>query len=263
MTVTVGAITALVGSNGAGKTTLMRAISGLLPSPRRSIAVCRRPDIASTQAERAGFARYLRAGARRATNLFRSDGRGKSCHRRLRAPRARNVLARQVSQKPTRCFPRLAERPGGRVERYSGGEQQMLAIGRALMSRPRLLLLDEPEPRSRAPDCRSAFRDGAGDLCPGRHGRSASSRTCVAPLEIAHSAYVLENRRASSSSKGASRSTLSQIQGSSRPISACERHRERLAEARELLAPVYGWFTEGFDTLDLKEAKARLAELAS
>jgi branched-chain amino acid transport system ATP-binding protein len=113
-----GEIVAVLGSNGAGKSTLNNTLSGLL-----------RPA--------AGFIQ-VPEGRRVFPNLDISENLDLGSYRRGRAARARNrerVLA---------IFPRLAERLSQAAGTLSGGEQQMLAIGRGLMAEPRLLVLDEP-----------------------------------------------------------------------------------------------------------------------
>jgi branched-chain amino acid transport system ATP-binding protein len=135
--VTEGEAVAVIGSNGAGKTTLFRAVCGLLrpshgsvrldgrPITRRRAHVIARGGLAYVPAERHLFPQMTVA-----ENLDLG-----AFPRRPRADRWALVLE---------LFPRLAERRRQRAGTLSGGEQQMLAVGRALMSEPRLLLLDEP-----------------------------------------------------------------------------------------------------------------------
>jgi branched-chain amino acid transport system ATP-binding protein len=138
--VAAGEAVGVVGPNGAGKTTLMRVISGLLPASSGAIAfegrsLTRMPahriveaGIAHVPENRRLFARLtvednLRIGA------FISSARAQFAER---------------SAWVYKLFPRLAERRRQLAGTLSGGEQQMVAIGRALMSRPKLLLMDEP-----------------------------------------------------------------------------------------------------------------------
>jgi len=139
LTVQPGEIVAVLGSNGAGKSTLNRAISGVLRPSRGSI----RFDDAAIEHERpttivARGLIHVPEGRRIFPNMTVRENLDLGAYRRGRARREHNrgrVFA---------IFPRLAERQGQRAGTLSGGEQQMLAIGRALMAEPRLLILDEP-----------------------------------------------------------------------------------------------------------------------
>ena len=135
-----GEIVALLGSNGAGKSTLLKAISGLLaPTAGRvefeGVRIDGRP---AHRVVRAGIA-YVPEGRRLFARLSVRDnlllGAFAQRDERLREETLAEALA---------LFPVLGERANQEAGTLSGGEQQMLAIARALMSRPRLLLLDEP-----------------------------------------------------------------------------------------------------------------------
>lgn len=137
-----GEIVSLIGANGAGKTTTMRAISGVRPLTRGKITfdgkdiskmaphhrvqegICQAPE-----------GRGIFPGMTVLENLDMG-----TYARKLDSKAAYNEMVEHVFE----LFPRLAERKDQKGGLMSGGEQQMLAIGRALMSRPRLLLLDEP-----------------------------------------------------------------------------------------------------------------------
>ncbi|HEX5119004.1 MAG TPA: ABC transporter ATP-binding protein [Pseudonocardiaceae bacterium] len=138
--VTEGSITAVLGANGAGKTTLLRALSGLVGS-------------------RKGVMRFLdrRITGRSPEDVVRDgiahvpEGRGViaelTVDENLRLGglcRRDRAWTRQGTARMLELFPPLAAARYRRAETLSGGERQMLAVGRALMSRPRLLLLDEP-----------------------------------------------------------------------------------------------------------------------
>ena len=134
-----GEIVALLGANGAGKTTLMRTISGLL-RPRAGHVRFRGEDIA-----RVGADRIVRLGISQAPEGRRvfptlTVAENLMLGGYTRAP----AEAAQSLKQVLRMFPRLEERSRQLAGTLSGGEQQMLAIGRALMAKPRLLLLDEP-----------------------------------------------------------------------------------------------------------------------
>jgi branched-chain amino acid transport system ATP-binding protein len=131
-----GELVAVLGANGAGKTTTLRAVSGTV---RRTGDVVfagsklpRRPDAAA----RAGIAHV-------------PEGRGTFSelsvweNLRLGAYTRRGGL-KEDAQRVFKYFPRLEERKGQQAGTLSGGEQQMLALGRAIMARPKLVLLDEP-----------------------------------------------------------------------------------------------------------------------
>jgi branched-chain amino acid transport system ATP-binding protein len=135
-----GEIVTLIGSNGAGKTTTLRTISGLL-APRAGRVVFEGRDISGMRADRVvglGIA-HSPEGRRIFSNLTVLENLQMGAYR-IRDRR----LAAETLERVFGLFPRLRERLSQSGGTLSGGEQQMLAIGRALMARPRLLLLDEP-----------------------------------------------------------------------------------------------------------------------
>jgi branched-chain amino acid transport system ATP-binding protein len=140
LTAEAGEIVTLIGANGAGKTTLLRSISGLVPSRSgrvlfegREITKMPAHDIVGLGISQAPEGRMVFATMSVEDNL------------ELGAYRRRDRAAILADRREVyRLFPRLEERRRQSAGTLSGGEQQMLAIGRALMSRPRLLLLDEP-----------------------------------------------------------------------------------------------------------------------
>ena len=135
-----GELVSLIGANGAGKTTTLKAISGLVP-PVGGQILFRGEEITSAQARRIlamGIA-HCPEGRRVFPYMTVQENLEMGCY--LRADRAR--VASDMERIFAR-FPVLAERRGQPAGTLSGGEQQMLAIGRALMSRPRLVLFDEP-----------------------------------------------------------------------------------------------------------------------
>lgn len=138
-----GEIVALLGANGAGKTTLLRSLSGLLRPAAGRIALAER--------ELAGLApeTVVRLGITQAPEgrqIFGPLSVQDNLLLGAMVRRGRGAAAekREDLQRVYELFPPLAERKRQRGGSLSGGEQQMLAIGRALMARPRLLLLDEP-----------------------------------------------------------------------------------------------------------------------
>jgi branched-chain amino acid transport system ATP-binding protein len=140
LAVPAGGIVAVLGANGAGKTSLLRTISGLVRATRGRI-VFDGDTITQQPAEdlvRRGLAYVPEGGGVIGELTVAENLRLGALWRRDREERAR-TLAEVVA-----IFPRLAERSSMHASTLSGGERQMLSIGRALMGRPRLLLLDEP-----------------------------------------------------------------------------------------------------------------------
>ena len=134
-----GEIVTLIGANGAGKTTILKTVSGLL-HPRKGTVHFEGKDISQTPAHtlvRAGIG-HAPEGRRIFSRLSVLENLQMGAFTRS-AAEARDDMARVFD-----LFPRLKERTSQRGGSLSGGEQQMLAIGRALMARPRVLLLDEP-----------------------------------------------------------------------------------------------------------------------
>ena len=134
-----GEIVAVLGANGVGKTTLNRALSGLIRARAGSIRFAGADITAANHADivRAGLI-HVPEGRKVFPNLSVRENLLLGAYARGRAERAQS-LARVLE-----TFPRLAERLGQLAGSMSGGEQQMLAIGRGMMGQPRLLVLDEP-----------------------------------------------------------------------------------------------------------------------
>jgi branched-chain amino acid transport system ATP-binding protein len=135
-----GEAVAVVGPNGAGKTTLLRVISGVL-APRGGTLTFDGAALAGRPAYEVvahGIA-HVPEGRRLFPTLTVADNLKMGAYLATARAHYRESLERVYGM-----FPVLAERRGQRAGSLSGGEQQMLAIGRALMSRPRLILLDEP-----------------------------------------------------------------------------------------------------------------------
>jgi branched-chain amino acid transport system ATP-binding protein len=139
LTVGRGEIVTLIGANGAGKTTTLKTISGLL-HPRRGTVVFEGKDISRTAAHH-----LVRAGIGHAPEGRRIFARMTVLENLLMGAFTRDQTSIQPDiERVMDLFPRLRERTHQLGGTLSGGEQQMLAIGRALMSQPRVLLLDEP-----------------------------------------------------------------------------------------------------------------------
>jgi branched-chain amino acid transport system ATP-binding protein len=135
-----GSIVALLGSNGAGKTSTLNAIAGLVPASRGAIMLEGR-DIAGEPAY--AIVRRGLALSPEGWRLFVQQ----SVENNLllgATPIAGKAKLAEMLERVYTLFPKLAERRRQRAGTMSGGERQMLAVGRALMSEPKLLLLDEP-----------------------------------------------------------------------------------------------------------------------
>jgi branched-chain amino acid transport system ATP-binding protein len=143
LTVAAGEIVAVIGANGAGKTTLMKAIAGLLPAWGGEITISgqRMNDVPAFRRVKSGVA-LSPEGRRVFGPLSVSQNLQLGAHHRV--GRRNSTLVAEDLDLVFSLFPVLKERAQQRADTLSGGEQQMLAIGRALMGRPRLLLLDEP-----------------------------------------------------------------------------------------------------------------------
>jgi branched-chain amino acid transport system ATP-binding protein len=139
LTIGPGEIVAVLGANGAGKSTLNRVMSGVVPSWSGSI---RFADAAIERARPAAIVAQgliqVPEGRRIFPNMSVRENLDLGAYRRARARRGPN------RDRVFAIFPRLAERQRQRAGTLSGGEQQMLAIGRGLMAEPKLLILDEP-----------------------------------------------------------------------------------------------------------------------
>jgi branched-chain amino acid transport system ATP-binding protein len=185
--VAAGEAVAVIGSNGAGKTTLFRAICGMLPVSAGRVRFDGR-DITGRPAHRvarAGLAyvpaeRHLFPGMSVRENLLLGAYPGRP------DPSAFELVFD--------LFPRLKERPKQPAGSLSGGEQQMLAVGRALMSRPRLLMLDEPTTGLAPKLARSAYQALQTLKETGVTLLVAEQQVPLA-LSLADRGYVLENGR--------------------------------------------------------------------
>ena len=137
--VDTGEIVGLVGANGAGKSTLLRAISGLVKARRGSV------KLAGTELGRAATTRIVAAGIAHVPEGRRVwPDMSVTENLRLGGVIVGGDSETERLERVLMLFPELRDRLKQKAGTLSGGEQQMLAIGRGLMSRPKLLMLDEP-----------------------------------------------------------------------------------------------------------------------
>ncbi len=227
-----GEIVTVIGPNGAGKTTLLSAVAGLIPCAAgdvlldgRSIAGAAVEENVARGLALVAETRELFAGMSVEDNLLLG-----AFPLRRAARRDRDALREEVFG----IFPRLSERRAQRAGTLSGGERQMLALGRALMSRPRLLLLDEPSLGLAPIVVREIFqvivelrRRGASILLVEQNARAA--------LQISDRGYVLETGEvALAGSARSSRAT----RGWWRRTSGSAMGRARMGERRVWAVPL-------------------------
>lgn len=183
-----GSVTALVGGQGAGKTTLMRALSGLLRHDRGRILFDRRDVGGLPPDRRVALGISLVPEGRLIFPDFTVEQ-----NLRIGGFSARDKTDANL-ESMFALFPRLRERRSQRGETLSGGEQQMLALARGLMSEPRLLLLDEPS-LGLAPAVARLLFDTVALIRERGVTMLIVEQDIRSTLEIADRAYVMENGR--------------------------------------------------------------------
>jgi len=191
LSLAAGQITTLVGANGAGKSTTLLALSGLIPKAAGKVMFDGH-DVTALPAHKlvgAGLVQVAEGRATLTTLTVRENLELGAYTRRDGAAARASDLERVFA-----LFPRLQEREGGLAGNLSGGEQQMLAIGRALMARPRLLLLDEPSMGLAPIVVQGIFRT-LREIHAGGLTIFLVEQNVRQALKIAERAYVLENGR--------------------------------------------------------------------
>ncbi len=189
LTVNEGEVVTLIGSNGAGKSTTLRSISGLTPASAGQV-IFQGEDITRVPAHEIvgrGIA-FAPEGRHCFPRMTARENLDLGAHRR-RGPEIDEDLERVYL-----LFPRLKERERQKAGTMSGGEQQMLAIGRALMARPRLLMLDEPS-MGIAPILVQRIYETIGEINRSGVTILLVEQNANYALEIARRGYVLETGR--------------------------------------------------------------------
>jgi branched-chain amino acid transport system ATP-binding protein len=188
-----GQIVAIVGANGAGKTTLLKAITGLV-KPRGGEILLGKQSILKNRTERtvALGCSLVPEGRHVFGDMTVRDNLVLGAHVQLR--RGKRDEVRQDLERMFQLFPVLERRSDQLAGTLSGGEQQMLAMGRALMARPSLLMLDEPS-MGLAPLVVRDILDVVVRISQAGSTVLLVEQNARAALRIAHRGYVLENGR--------------------------------------------------------------------
>ena len=202
LSVPEGKLVALIGSNGAGKTTTLRAVSGMISPESGSITLDGQSigGLPSYEITRHGLA-HSPEGRRVFPTQSVRDNLLLGAYPRLTGARDRGDVEADVEHMYD-LFPRLRERKDQLAGTLSGGEQQMLAMGRALMLRPRVLLLDEPS-MGLAPRLVQEVFSIIARLKKENITMLLVEQFAAAALDVADYGYVLENGRISVSGEAA------------------------------------------------------------
>ena len=194
-----GEIVSLIGANGAGKTTILHTVSGLIKAKGGTICFGGE-DITKTPAHKivAGGMAQVPEGRRIFAQLSVYD------NLRLGAfTRSDGAEIKKNLQMVYQCFPRLEERKNQIAGTLSGGEQQMLAIGRAMMSNPKLLMLDEPS-LGLSPVLTEKIFELVLEIQKQGYTIILVEQNAVMALSIADRAYALQNGRITATGTGES-----------------------------------------------------------
>ena len=201
-----GEIVVLLGANGAGKTTLLSAVSNLVPAQRGSVRLWGREtlklppyEVAKLGVAHVPEGRGVFAGLSVRENLLMGAFHVPPGERRGREAEV------------VELFPRLQERWGSRAGNLSGGEQQMLAIARALVSKPRLLILDEPSLGLAPLLARETFR-AIEQINAGGMSVLVVEQNARLALQVAARAYVISNGRIEAQGTAAEVASMGSVQ---------------------------------------------------
>jgi branched-chain amino acid transport system ATP-binding protein len=190
LTVDEGEVVTLIGSNGAGKSTTLRSISGLTPASAGRVTFAGE-DITRVPAHEVVVRGIALApeGRHCFPRMTVRENLELGAHRRRRGPEVDEDLERVFT-----LFPRLQERERQKAGTMSGGEQQMLAIGRALMARPKLLMLDEPS-MGIAPILVARIYETIGEINKSGVAILLVEQNANYALDVSRRGYVLETGR--------------------------------------------------------------------
>jgi branched-chain amino acid transport system ATP-binding protein len=187
LTVDKGEIVTLIGANGAGKTTALKAISGLL-KPRRGYIVLNGEDLSDYKAHEIVYKGVSMVPEGR--GIFAKLTVMENLDMGAYSRKDRENLGQELERVFT-LFPRLKERRSQVAGTLSGGEQQMLAIGRAIMARPSLLLMDEPS-MGLAPILVESIFDTINQINKEGVTVLLVEQNALMALSIAHRGYVMQ-----------------------------------------------------------------------
>jgi len=194
--VPAGELTVVVGPNGAGKTTLMRALSGILPPSHGEIRLAGRAIDAMKVSQRVSSGLVLVPEGRHLFGQMSVEENLELGGFLLPAAERRRLMAHVLE-----LFPRLAERRRQLAGTMSGGEQQMVAVGRALMGKPRCILLDEPS-LGLAPKMVAELFRMLRQICATGTGVLLVEQNVRQALGVCDRAYILEQGRVVAEGEG-------------------------------------------------------------
>jgi branched-chain amino acid transport system ATP-binding protein len=181
-----GQLTVIVGPNGAGKTTLMRTLSGILPVTAGDIRLGDTSIVSTSVSRRVADGLVLVPEGRHLFAQMTVEENLELGGYVLRAPERRALMDKVLG-----LFPRLSERRRQLAGTMSGGEQQMVAVGRALMSKPKCIMLDEPS-LGLAPKMVTELFRILGQICDSGTGVLLVEQNVRQALTVCDNAYVLE-----------------------------------------------------------------------